>query len=398
MNDIPTLESSFDLARFNLSRNLSLLTTVLLLTIGVIYLIEDDVTAYLITSGGIIAFISYLMVVKTQSFRMPTIICLILLSLLNIANLTVASNFHHIGDYFWAIAVTTTAYFILGKHWGIALTIFNLSTIFTMFFLIRNGYFVQIEKPYTDYSQINFFINLCIGGTIYSFLIIEFLKQNRDVAKKYMQANNDLKVLNAEKTIMLKEIHHRVKNNLQIVTSLLRLQKAESENPVLNSEFTQAIDRISAIAKIHDKMYNNESLTRISLKNYLEELTDDLLDTHTLRTEFRREITTNIESIPPKHLVPIALLFNELITNSIKHAFSKQPNPQIKIEAHVNTFNTVTMKYADNGTWVKASEAEKESSIGLELIDSFVAQLDGTYKIDKTEQGTNYTFSFTIMD
>ncbi len=374
---------------------MTLLATGLLLTIGIIYFFENDLSAYLITAGGLIALVSYIVTVKTKKYRITVITSLLLLTLLSVFNLSVKSNFHHIGDFFWVICIVTSAFFVLGKRWGIALIVVNLGIIFIIFYLIRIGTLVQIPKPLTSFSQINFFINLCIGGILFSFLIIQFLKENNKMAHKYLVANGELQLLNEEKTVMLKEIHHRVKNNLQIVTSLLRLQTSEVDDPKVLNEFSEAIDRISAIAKIHDKMYNNKALNQIDLSDYLEDLISDLLDSYTENNSIRAEITSNINSIPPKHLVPIALIFNELVTNSVKHAFKGQDENKIVIDAFITDKNEVKLSYSDNGNWAEPKIASQ--SIGLDLIESFVDQLDGTYEIDKSN-GTKYIIRFEISE
>ena len=192
---------------------------------------------------------------------------------------------------------------------------------------------------------------------------------------------------------MLREIHHRVKNNLQIVTSLLRLQSHELDDPRRTREFAEAIDRISAISKIHDKMYNNKALNQIDLSDYLEDLIKDLVESYANKRKIDTEITTNINAIPPKDLVPIALIFNELVTNSIKHGFKNQDRCKIQIDAFVTDENKVKLNYSDNGSWIAPNRESK--SIGLELIDSFIDQLDGTYTVDKSE-GTRYEIKYTI--
>lgn len=395
MTDQTKSTYSLETARYNLSKRLTLLSTVLLGTIGTIYYFENDFSAYILLSGGVISFISYLITTRTPYYRFSIILCLCLLTGLNIFNLNVASNFHHIGDLFWVICIVTAGFFSLGKTWGIALTIVNLLIIYLIFYLVRTGVIVQVPKPYTELSQINFFINLTIGGTLFSILNIQFLKENRAIAKSHIAANEKLEVLNEEKTVMLKEIHHRVKNNLQIVTSLLRLQIKDLNDTRMENEFSEAIDRISAIAKIHDKMYNNKSLNQIDLSDYLEDLVRDLVDSYKGEKRIHTKITTNINSIPPKHLVPIALIFNELITNSVKHAFANQDACEIIIDVFKQKNDQVTLMYSDNGTWVEADDLHK--SIGLELIDSFIDQLDGQFEINKTN-GTKYTIVFSIIE
>lgn len=315
--------------------------------------------------------------------------------MLNVFNLSLTSNFYHIGDYFWVICIVTSGFFILGKNWGILLIIVNLSVIYVIFYMIRIEMVEQIPKPFTDFSQMNFFINLCMGGVLFSFLIIQFLKENKEMAQKYLLANSELQLMNEEKTVMLKEIHHRVKNNLQIVTSLLRLQTSDVDDPKVLNEFSEAIDRISAIAKIHEKMYNNKSLNQIDLSEYLEDLITDLLTSYTDKNTIQAEINSNINFIPPKDLVPIALIFNELVTNSVKHAFKNQEHSKIIIDAFITDENRVKLSYSDNGSWAEPKKVSQ--SIGLDLIESFVEQLDGTYEIDKTN-GTKYVIHFVIKE
>ncbi|MFT5819423.1 MAG: two-component sensor histidine kinase [Crocinitomix sp.] len=339
--------------------------------------------------------ISYVATVRTKKYRTPVMVSLILLTTLNIFNLSLSSNFHHIGDYFWVICIVTSGFFVLGKKWGIVLVIVNLVVIYVIFYLIRIGTLEQVPKPFTDFSQVNFLINLCIGGVLFSFLIIQFLKENEDMAKKYLLTNSELQLLNEEKTVMLKEIHHRVKNNLQIVTSLLRLQTSDVDDPKVLNEFAEAIDRISAIAKIHEKMYNNKALNQIDLSEYLEDLIRDLLDSYTDKNTIQAEINSNINFIPPKDLVPIALIFNELVTNSVKHAFKSHTHSKIVIDAFITNENRVRLSYSDNGNWTEPKKVSQ--SVGLDLIDSFVEQLDGTYKIDKTN-GTKYVIDFMISE
>lgn len=395
MTENHTLKYSFEKARFNLSRNLSLLSTIMLYTIGVIYLFENDITAYMLLIGGTILFAAYLLSTYTKKYRPYAILSLVLLSLLNIANLSIASNFHHIGDFFWVICVVTAGYFIMGKAWGIGLVIFNLLSIFTVFYMVRHGMISQIDKPYTTFSQINFLINLAIGGTLFSMLIIFFLKENKNIAQQYIDTNNKLEIMHEEKSIMLKEIHHRVKNNLQIITSLLRLQANDMKTPESTAHFQEAIDRISAIAKIHNQMYNSDGLNQISLKAYLDEMVNDLIFSYSEERKINTRIISNISAIHPKDLVPIALIFNELLTNSIKHAFKDRDEGLIIIEANINDDNSVSMIYSDDGEWIEP--VKNYESIGMELIHSFVDQLDGTMNTDRSN-GTTYTIEFTLTE
>ena len=163
----------------------------------------------------------------------------------------------------------------------------------------------------------------------------------------------------------------------------------------MSHEFSEAIDRISAIAKIHEKMYDNKALNKIDLLDYLEGLIQDLLASYTDKDSIQAEINSNINYIPPKDLVPIALIFNELVTNSVKHAFKNKTHSKIVIDAFITDLNKVKLSYSDNGTWAEPKKVSQ--SIGLDLIESFVDQLDGTYEVDKTN-GTKYIIRFEIKE
>lgn len=391
-----TVNKSLEEARYNLARNLTLLTTVLLISIGTLYFIQNDLNAYPILFGGVVALVSFILILNTKKYRVPSIISIILISAISALNLTIFSNFYHVVDVFWIVCVSISSFFILGKRWGISITIINFCILFVILNLIQTGTIIQLPKPFNAYSQINFFINLSIAGTIFTYLIHEFLKQNESVTLENINTNVELSSLNEEKTVMLKEIHHRVKNNLQIVTSLLRLQSNDMTDLTMKADFTLAIDRVLAIAKIHDKMYHNEQLSQINLNNYLTELIDDLIHTYSGHKKIGREVESNIHSIDPKNLVPLALIFNELVTNSLKHAFPNSQEGHIVIKALIDDENLVEITYTDNGQWKETITDPNRVSIGLSLIESFVDQLDAEMKVLKETQGTKYIISFRL--
>lgn len=182
--------------KYVLSQRLLLLTAVFSLSIGTLYVLEGDINGYFLLMDGVVEGICYLIVKKSGKYYFPALICLILLTVMNGFNLTISSNFHHTGDFLWAICIITVAYFVLGKKWGMVFTAINLLSIFVMFYLVRHGYIHQLEKPYTEFSQVNFFINLAMGGFIFSYLIIEFIRQIRFIAEQYNSANTELSEVN----------------------------------------------------------------------------------------------------------------------------------------------------------------------------------------------------------
>jgi two-component sensor histidine kinase len=195
---------------------------------------------------------------------------------------------------------------------------------------------------------------------------------------------------NEEKTIMLKEIHHRVKNNLQIITSLLRLQMNELKNDEAVTKFKESINRVIAMSLIHEKIYQSEQLTQIDIREYFESLGNDLIQSYATDKQVHLKLQMAHFHLPMKKLIPLALMFNELMTNSLKHAFGSTPIPEISIELTRLPDSYIEFIYADNGIWV---QRESKSSLGIELIHSFAEQLDGTIDFN-SEKGSRYKLVF----
>jgi two-component sensor histidine kinase len=190
-----------------------------------------------------------------------------------------------------------------------------------------------------------------------------------------IELENSLK----EKEILLKEIHHRVKNNLQIVISLLDLQVASIKDIKNKKILQQSKSRVYSMSLIHQKLYQSDNLTRVNMKNYLEELFTFIQNSYSDTTQ---KIKSNLE-IDNKELsltqaVPLGLIVNELLTNSFKYGFDSKKEGQIQISFKSDDKNIVLM-VADSGLGFDENEHKKEvkSSLGLFLIKSLTKQLRG---------------------
>jgi two-component sensor histidine kinase len=193
---------------------------------------------------------------------------------------------------------------------------------------------------------------------------------------------------------MLKEIHHRVKNNLQVITSLLRLQSKEIKDEKSIEHFNEAIQRVLAMALIHEKMYQSNDLSKIDLEAYLRTLSEDLIYSYAVEKPIDLHVHCEIQYVQPKSLVSFALMFNELISNSLKHAFTDIDKGEIKIKILRTSKEEVQCYYSDNGSW---KPPQREGSFGVELIGDLCEQLDGEYTLD-TANGSTYHFIFKYDD
>ncbi|MDG1477181.1 MAG: transporter substrate-binding domain-containing protein, partial [Vicingaceae bacterium] len=190
----------------------------------------------------------------------------------------------------------------------------------------------------------------------------------------------DAKKISEERKILLQEVHHRVKNNLQIIVSLLRLQSDDDKR--LNYKLQESITRIKAISLVHEKVYSTENLANITLKKYIESLTNEIVSSFEFENPPKLKVVSNIGEVDIKPLIPLGLILNELITNSLKYGFKDMNNGEIIITIKQEKGSTM-MSYFDNGVWIEPKSGSK--SFGHTLIEVFSAQLEGNYErvIDK---------------
>lgn len=344
-------------------------------------------------AGGAVSGLVLYVLFSTKKYKIAAIMAVFLSTALSIYNLLVVSDFGHFVDFFWIAIMSLYVFFTLGKKWGVLNLFANMFAVVLIFYLVRTGQMTQYPKELTSFSQTNFIINITVAGVIFSYIVILMINQMRLAQESYARTNAELTFINEEKTVMLKEIHHRVKNNLQVVMSLLRLQANEINDPRTRFHLNDSVNRISAMAMIHEKMYQSETLTKIDLKGYIGSLVQDLITSYADKTEIEVEIESELDRIEPKSIVPVALIFNELVSNSIKHGFKGKPHGKIQIHVTRHNDKKIQLDYSDNGTW---ENSEKSNGFGLEMIEIFTEQLDG-HVTRKIEEGTHYTFIFTAI-
>jgi PAS domain S-box-containing protein len=218
---------------------------------------------------------------------------------------------------------------------------------------------------------------------------------NAGLEERVEERTVELEKANKEIRSLLQEMHHRVKNNLQIVSSLLNMQAASVDDEYVTRVFRESQDRIQTMSFIHESMYLNESMSEISVKKYLEPLVKDrvkvnadLLSKIVLDIKFP-DVNFNIDT-----MLPIGLLLNELVTNSLKHAFPDNQEGKITVGLDILPDKSAVLYYSDNGVGFSIENAgDTSKSLGLILIDSFAMQLDGNMKrLDKP--GTHYELKF----
>jgi len=200
------------------------------------------------------------------------------------------------------------------------------------------------------------------------------------------------------KTILLKEIHHRVKNNLNIIASLLNLQLGEVEKGKnAKDAFIESRGRIYAMAQVHEKLYETENFSEIEMKSYVENVTKDLVATYNIDKSISLEMDLESIYLDINQAVPFGLILNEIISNSLKYAFPENREGIIKINLKQEN-GTIVFTVRDNGIGLPETiDPANSESLGLTLIHLLTDQIDGTLHISG-EEGTEFVIKFPFSE
>lgn len=197
--------------------------------------------------------------------------------------------------------------------------------------------------------------------------------------------------------LQLAEIHHRVKNNLTIISCLLELQINELKDEQIKSHFKQSINRINSIAKVHELIYKSEDMTSVDIKAYLENIIPAILnsvESQDLKIDFNFDIPSH--NLPVNQAIPLGLIFNELITNSVKYAFRQRNNGVISISMHTKK-SKLLFTYEDDGNGFDEGIGFRTTkSLGLTLVHLQLQQLESVYNVE-TENHFKLDFSFNAL-
>lgn len=218
--------------------------------------------------------------------------------------------------------------------------------------------------------------------------------RNVDDSKR---AEEQIKNSLEEKRVLLKEIHHRVKNNMQIVSSLLSLQSRYIEDENAKDVFKESQDRVKSMAIIHENLYQSHNLARINFDEYIQKLVSGLFNSYGTMGLIKTELDLCKVSLDIDTAVPCGLILNELITNSIKHAFPINKNHEyglINVKLYKESEEMVEIVVSDNGVgFPEDIDFQNTSSLGLQLVNALVNQINGTIELKNTD-GTEFKIRF----
>ena len=224
------------------------------------------------------------------------------------------------------------------------------------------------------------------GRYLYGFAIINDITKNKEYEEEIERSLE-------EKSTLLKEVHHRVKNNLAIVLSLLDLQSAYSKGTDMSQCLGDTRSRIRAMALVHEHLYRNRNLSDIGVPDYLNSLLGSLAEAFCVDSgKIALESAAGDISLPMDLLIPCGLIINELVTNALKHAFKETGRGMVRVSLDKDD-SEYTLQVRDNGSGMP-EDIDITASLGLQLVHSLVGQIEGSMEVDRSA-GTTFTIRFT---
>lgn len=248
---------------------------------------------------------------------------------------------------------------------------------------------IEDQEKQIQQQQLVQWLGLGIVILLIGFIIFGLISFRNSRRKSSLIANK-----NAENELLLKEIHHRVKNNLEIVSSLLSLQSAQINDDSIKDAMMESQNRVKSIGIVHQKLYQGTNLGAIEMKEYFINLSESILDSFGAEDRITLEFAMDSLDVDIDTAVPIGLIVNELLTNTIKYAFPNKENGKVSIKLEKGSTGILRLEVTDNG--IGKSGIIQGTGFGGQLISLLTSQLNGTMK-EVNNNGTQVIFDFTQL-
>ena len=215
--------------------------------------------------------------------------------------------------------------------------------------------------------------------------ILTYVSAQVAIAIQRKRAEEALKASLQEKEVLLKEIHHRVKNNMQVISSLLSLQSRHLEDPKAIGMFKDSQHRIRSMALVHEKLYQSKDLSRIDFGQYLQNLIVYLVHSYQIDSgRIGLKIDVGGAALDINTAIPCGLIVNELVTNALKHAFPGGRKGEVRVTLRTGAGGKLTLTVGDNGVgWPAEADFRRTETLGMQLVTMLVDQLDGSIELEK---------------
>jgi two-component sensor histidine kinase len=257
---------------------------------------------------------------------------------------------------------------------------------------MRDG---QVERTFSDHEiSLAQFLTTQVASALENARLYD--RAQKEIVER-VRAEEQIKASLKEKEVLLKEIHHRVKNNLQIVSSLLRLQSQQIKDQPALDVLKESQNRIRSMALIHERLYRSQDLASIDFAVYIRDLASHLIRSYRARPgPVELQIDAQDVYLAIDTAIPCGLITNELISNALKHAFPNRSSGEIHIKMEVADTHQFTLIIGDNGIGLpKDVDFRNTESLGMQLINTLVNQLDGSIEL-RTDEGTEFKITFPV--
>jgi PAS domain S-box-containing protein len=272
----------------------------------------------------------------------------------------------------------------------------NIARNYTVLDRSEDGLYGELRTPYMRNEEVYLYAKASllrnsrgeITGAIESVGDITETKKSEKMAKASLR----------EKETLLKEIHHRVKNNMQVISSLLALQSQFVHDREDEQLFQDSQERIRSMALVYNKLYQSKTLATICMKEYVEELATNLVNSYSMAREcLNLKIDVGEVSLGIEHAIPCGLIINELLVNAMKHAFPDGRFGEIYVSMH-QVEQTIAIEVSDNGVGLPSDfDLASSPTLGVGLVHSLcVDQMGGAVEFIRLEQGTKVDIKFIL--
>lgn len=362
------------------------------LFIGICVIINYKVGALIMTSNFVLFIgIYFLCYGKITNYKQS---CHLYISNCT-ATVAMLSIFHSGGIYspflITYIMLTVIVVLLLGKSKG---SWFWLGIFILIIIAIGISQYMGYSLP-IKYDQSNsiFFFTMClIGVPLCTFFISLIFEKENEANFKLLEENQALSISNDEKDVLIKEIHHRVKNNLQIISSLISLQTYDLHDKKTLEILNVTKSRIYTLSLIHQKLFTGNNVGTVNFKDHL----NDLIESQKMIFhDMNSSVNGCTVDLDLDLATPLSLVASEVITNAFKHAFKDCENPRIDVSLSEISPENYELKINDNGIGLpKNFSFNNSKSLGMEIINSLTEQIDATVTYNSSSTGTECCIRF----
>lgn len=301
--------------------------------------------------------------------------------------LLISREYGMVAAEYYSFPLIIMAYLLAPKNWiaAVIITFQAVLFVFAKYYqetVVPMG-LTAVLRPW--FYFVNLVASFLMGGIFLRLFILTLNRHQRELENKQVElemALNETQLRNMEITVLLRELNHRTKNNLQLVSSLIGIQ-TEHLPPSESRDLLRDIRvRIFAMALVHQKLYSGDTLISVSVRDYFEELLDHLLSMFN-NPDDPVVVESHIDefTLPIDHAVSVGLLINELLTNSFKYGLRHGGDKEIEVDIRKSGLRDLDIIYGDSGTGMKRMmEREESETFGAELIQTLIRQMNGTFQ------------------